>query len=125
MMQALCLKDINYYFFSIILVRELQEANKLICVGQWCLMKIFWQRNTKLFSYKVDLLSYLNATLLISKYFPSLGGYVTFIILEKEEHKADNAQASYCQAPDMEKKQTGGVCGGRDASKLKVLKISQ
>lgn len=95
-------------------------------MGQWCLMKIFWQRNTKLFSYKVDLLSYSNATLLISKYFTGLGGYVTFIILEKEEHEANNAQASNCRAPDnMEKKQTGGVSGGRDASKLKGLKISQ
>lgn len=50
---------------------------------------------------------------------------MTFIILEKEEHKANNIQASNCQAPDnMEKKQTGGGSGGRDASKLKGLKIS-
>lgn len=51
---------------------------------------------------------------------------MTFIILEKEEHEANNAQASNCQAPDnMEKKQTRGVSGGREASKLKGLKISQ
>ena len=36
--------------------------------------------NTKAFSYKCDLQSYLNSTLLISKYFTSLGEYLTFVI---------------------------------------------
>ena len=36
--------------------------------------------NTKPFSYKCDLQSYLNSTLLISKYFTSLGEYLTFVI---------------------------------------------
>ena len=55
---------------------------------------IVQQRKQSFSLNKFYLSSCLNTTLLISNYFTPLEEYLTFIIFQKKNHKANNTQAS-------------------------------
>lgn len=64
---------------------------------------------------------YLNTTLLVSNYFTPLEEYLTFIIFQKKNHKANNAQEAIDRLwPWKQSKE--GVWGQEPIQKLKSAK---